>query len=325
MKRSIIVIIVLILIFIMAPYVLKVIFPNQLEYAIERYFDDQPGINKSKYLVYDTEKWLGGELVAIENDEMVGIIYLKKVFGLYKVDNYALCNKKDETKGDYMPNVNYQYRLLRVKSFTENKDILIAYINDPNIKSMTLENDFKELKFQLTDNRNLIFCETQKLFSIIKTQSDSVEEVFIEWKDENLQDMMKYDTRKLVLDSKVSLDIAVIGGFGFKTDDSILIDNIELNEVNELNSETYDALFVNTRISNEKVDELVKRDWDVYIIDPLKNLEQPYNNIHENVIIIEKSNNGGGRCSKADFYDLASNYYSALNYIFDQLSDRKEQ
>ncbi|MEA1974160.1 MAG: hypothetical protein U9N10_01235 [Bacillota bacterium] len=324
MKRSSIVIVVLISILIIGPHVLNVIFPKQLEHTIEKYFDDRLGINKSKYLVYDSEKWMGGELVAIENDEMVGIIYLKNYFGLYVVENHALCNKKDESKSDYMPSDDYQYRLLRVKSFANNSDILIAYINDSNIKSMTLENEFQVLEFQLTDNRKLIFSETQQLLSIVKTQTDIVEKIVIEWKDKTLQDFMKYDIGKLVLGSKVPLDIAVIGNFGFKTDNNIQLDNIELRDIDELNSETYDALFVNTRISNEKVDDLVKKNWDVYVIAPLNNLEKPNNNINENVIIIEGSNRGGGRSSKGNFYDLKTNYYSAFNHIFDRLSDRKE-
>jgi hypothetical protein len=91
----------------MSSNILKVIFPSQLEYTIEKYFDDRPVLNRSKFLVYDTEIWHGEELVAIENDEMVGVIYLKKFLGLYRVDNYALCNKVDEAKGDYMPSVDY--------------------------------------------------------------------------------------------------------------------------------------------------------------------------------------------------------------------------
>lgn len=324
MKKSITVIVVFILILKISPYILNVIFPNQLAYMIEKHFDNQLDLNKSKYLIYDSQKWLDGELVAIENDQMVGIIYLKNYFGLYRVKNYALCNKKDEAKNNYMPTAEYQYRIFRVKSFADNSDILVAYINDADIKAMTLEEEFQELEFQLTDNRKLIFSETKQLFSIVKTKTDIVEEILIEWEDKNLQDMMKYDTEKLVLGSKIPLDIAIIGEIGFKTDSSIQLDCIELSDINELNSETYDALFINVGISNDKVDDLVERNWDVYVIDPLNNLEKSNNNIKENVIIIERSNSGGGSSSKGDFYDLKSNYYSAFNYIFDRLSDRKE-
>jgi len=262
--------------------------------------------------------------VAIENDEMVGLIYFKNYFGLYVVKNHALFNKKDEAKNDYMPSGDYQYRILRAKSFVGNSDILMAYINDPKIKSMTLENDFQEMNFPLTDNKKLIFRETQQLFTIVKTQSDTVEEILIKWKNKNIQDVIKYDTSKLVLSSKVPISIAVIGELAFKTDNSIKLDAIELSDVRKINSQNYDALFVNVRISNERVDELVKTDWDVYIIDPLNNLEKANNNIDVDVIITRRGSNGSWNSYKGSIYDSKSTYYREFNYIFNYLSDRKE-
>lgn len=322
-NRGIKIIILIIGLFLVTLYLFKVLSPNQLERTIEHYFDNQNSIHKSNYSIYNTQNWYGGELVAIENDQMVGLIYLKKFLGLYHVEDYVLSNKVDVTKSIYTPKEPFQYRLLRVQSFADDKDIIMAYVNDPAIKSLTLEKDFQELNFQLPDNRKLVFSETKALFSIIKTRSDLVEEFFVEWEDKSLQDKMKYDTRHLVLTSNVFLNIAVVGEFYFQTDDSIQMNDFDLADLDELDASAYDALFINARISNERVNNLVKREFDVYIINPFNNLDQS-SNIDEDLIVIEKSNSGGGSCSKGDFYDWESNYYSAFNHILMRISERKE-
>jgi len=83
------------------------------------------------------------------------------------------------------------------------------------------------------------------------------------------------------------LNIAVVGGFEFKTDHNIVIDNIKLDAVDDISSEDYDALFINTNISDEKVDRLIRKNGDIYIIDPIKNLKHFGNkNIEDNLIIL---------------------------------------
>lgn len=323
MKRGIKIIISVIGFFLVAFYLFKVLSPNQLERTIEDYFDNQNSIHKSNYSIYNTQNWHDGELVAIENNQMVGLIYLKKILGLYHVEDHVLSNKVDGAKSIYTPKEPFQYRLLRVQSFADDKDIIMAYVNDSAIKSLTLEEDFQELNFQLPDNRKLVFSETKAPFSIIKTRSDLVEEFFVEWEEKSIQDKMKYDTRHLVLTSNVFLNIAVVGEFYFKTDDSIQINYINLGDLQDLDSSLYDALFINARISNEGVDNLVKRGFDVCIINPFDNLDQS-SNIDEDLIVIEKSNSGGGSCSKGNFYDWKTNYYSAFNHILIRISERKE-
>ena len=205
--------------------------------------------------------------------------------------NFVLCNKIDAVKSPSIRDIDYQYRLLRVKAFVDNRDVIMAYVKDTEIDSFELENESNELRFQLPENRKF----------------------------------RKYNANNFICKSDNPLSIAVIGAFNFKTDDSILIDSIKLNEIDDLYSEDYDALFINSSISDGTVDELVKKNWDVYIIDPFKNLEPFGNtNIKENVIIIEKSLNGCGSSSKAEYYDLESNYFMAYNYIFERLSNRKE-
>lgn len=324
-KRFIRSIIVLVCIFLIVTFFWKALLPNQLEYTINDYFEGISYHENTIYKIHNTAKWFNGELVVVEGKEMIGVVYLEKVFGIYKVKNHALCNKTDTVTYSFMRDIEYQYRLLRVKSFVENKDIIIAYVNDTKINSFELENESNELIFLLPENRKLIFSEAEQLFSIIKTQSDEIDETFIEWKDENLQDMIKYNTNDLICKSDKPLNIAVIGLFDFKTDDNILIENVSLDKLQDLDSDEYDALFINSSISNGTVDELVKKNWHVYIIDPLKNLDSIGNtNVGKNVIIIEKSINSGGSCSKSDYYDLDSNYFMAYNYIFESLSNRKK-
>lgn len=324
-KRFIRNIIVLIFIFLIATYFWKALLPNQLEYTINDYFEGISYHDNTIYKIHNTAEWFNGELVVVEGKEMIGVVYLEKVFGVYKVKNHALCNKTDTVSNPFMRDIEYQYHLLRAKSFVENKDIIMAYVNDTKINSFELENESNELVFLLPENRKLIFSEVTQLFSIIKTQSNEINEMFIEWKDENLQDMIKYNTNDLICKSDKPLSIAVIGSFDFKTDYNILIENVSLNKLQDLDSDEYDALFINSSISNGTVDELVKKNWDVYIIDPLKNLDSIGNtNFGKNVIIIEKSINGGGRSYKSDYYDLYSNYFIAYNYILEHLSNRKE-
>lgn len=331
MKKKIMrVMIVLVSIFLVFTYFWKALLPNQLEFTINEYFEGISHHNKTTFVIHDTAKWLNGELAVVEDKQMIGIVYLEKVFGVYKVKNYALCNRTDTVKDSFMKGIDYQYRLLRVKSFIEDTDIIIAYVKDPEINSFELKNESNELRFELPENRKLIFSEVQQLFSIIRTQSEEYDEMLIEWQDKNLEEMIKYNANDFVCKSDKPLNIAVVGTFNFKTDYSILIDNITLNEVHNLDAKKYDALFVNSDITKEILDkkmlgELVNNNWDVFIIDPLEN---PYlfenTHIDENIIIIEKSKSGGGNWSKGNYYDLESNYLRAYNSIFELLSNKKE-
>lgn len=322
------VIIILISIFIMVTYFWKALLPNQLQYTINEYSEEISFHNETTFKIHDTAEWLNGELVAVEGKEMVGVVYLEKFLGVYKVKNHALCNKIDNVKDSSMGDVDYQYRLLRAKSFVDDKDILMAYINDADLNSFELEDNLNEIRFQLPENRELILNEVNQLTSNIKTESNVInliDEVFIEWKDKNLQSMIKYNANNFTYKSNTLLNIAVIGSFRFNTDDSILINNILLSDTYDLNSEEYDALFVNIEISNETLNELVNENWEVYIIDPLKNIESFGNTyVKDNVIIYEKSKNGSGSSFKTDYYNLESNYLMAYSRIFERLSYRKK-
>jgi hypothetical protein len=301
----------------------KVLSTNQLEYTINNYLEGFPYHNNTAYKVHDSKDWLDGEIVVVESDEMIGLVYLEKTFGIYRVENHVLSNKNDVLKTPYINELEYQYRLLRVKSFVDEKDVLFAYINDEEIQSFKMEMGSNEVRFQLPENRMVILSEVDRLYSSIKTHSE-VE--FIEWKDEKLQDMIKYNSNSFVYKSDNLIKIAVVGGFrfNFKTDHNIIIDNIKLNAVDNLSSEDYDALFINTSISDEKVDELIKCNWDTYIINPNNNLKDSNNKNFEERLIILRKGNSIGKYSKFDFYDLRTNYFVAYSSIFEHLSNRKE-
>lgn len=322
--------IVLILILLVGAYFWKALLSNQLEYAISKYFEDSSYHSKTTFVIHDTAEWLNGELVVVEDKQMIGIVYLEKKYGIYKVINHALCNKTDTVKNSFMKDIDYQYRLLRVKSFVEDIDIIISYVKDININSFEFDNGSNQLRFELPENKKLIFSEVQQLFSIIKTQSHGYDNMVIEWQDEKLEELIKYNTNDFIFKSDKHLNIAVAGTFNFKTDDSIFIDNISLNEIHNLDVEKYDALFINSDISNgmfdkKMLDELVMNNWDVFIINPFKNPDLfEDSHIEDNVIIIERSRSGVGNWSKGDYYDLESNYLKAYGHIFDLILSKKQ-
>jgi len=329
-KRIIGMIIVIVLIIVSAIQFWKVLLPNQLEYTIREYFKGISNHSINTYMIHDTAEWLDGELVVVEDNEMIGIVYLEKKYGIYKVKNHALCSKVDTIRDSFMKNVDYQYRLLRVQSFVYDRDILIAYVNDAEIKSMKLVNTLKQLSFDLPENKKLIFSEENQLFSIIRSQSEVYEESFIEWKGEKIEDQIKYNVNNITLKSLKPLNIAMVSEFAFKVDKNILIEKLRFEDLDDISAEKYDAVFIDSDMSNVKfdkimLDNLVNSNWDVFVIDPLENSHLYGNaNIDRNTIIIEKSRGGVGSWSKSDHYDLETNYLRAYNSIIELLSSKKE-
>lgn len=324
MKKKIIqIIIVLAILLLMGVFFRKVLSTNKLEYTINNYFEGFPYHNNTTYKIHDSKDWLNGELVVVESDEMIGFVYLEKTFGIFRVENHVLTNKNDVPKTPYINELEYQYRLLRVKSFVDEKDVLFAYIKDKEIQTFKMGMGSNEVRFQLPENRKVILNEVDRLYSKIETYSE-VE--FIEWKDEKLQDMIKYNSNSFVCKSDNLIKIAVVGGFrfNFKTGHNIIIDNIKLTAIDNLSSEDYDALFINTSISDEKADELIKSNWDTYVINPNNNLKDSRNKNFEERLIILRMGNSIGKYSKVDFYDLRTNYFVAYSSIFEYLSNRKE-
>lgn len=323
MKKKIIqIIIVLAVLLLIASYFWKAFLPNQLDYTINDYFSDFTYHNEETFKIYDTKKWLNGELVAVEEKNMVGVVYLEKTFGIYRVENHILCNKTNVAKSPQIEDLEYQYRLLRAKSFVDGKDVVLAYVKDDEMNSFKMSTGSNEARFELPGKRKVILSEANGLYSSVKIHS---EVDFVEWKDEKLQDIMKYNVKDFIYKSDKALSIAVIGESNFKTEDSIRVDNTDLERVDDLSSEDYDAIFINTSISQEKVDALIKNKWNTYIIDPIRNLKHfQNNNLDEDLIVLRKGNGGFGKYSKVDFYDLKTNYFIAYSSIFEFLSERKE-
>lgn len=316
------IIIVIAVLLLIGSYFWKAFLPNQIEYTFNDYFSEFTGLNETTFKIYDTKKWLNGELVAVEEKEMVGVVYLEKSFGIYRVENHILCNKTNVAKSPQIEDLEYQYRLLRAKSFVDGKDVVLAYVKDDEMNSFKMSTGSNEVRFELLGNRKVILSEVGRLYSSVKMHS---EVDFVEWEDENLQDLMKYNSEDFIYKSDKALSIAVIGELSFKTDHSIGIEYIDFETVDNLSSDAYDALFINKNISNAEVNELVEKKWSVYIVDPNRNLKHfQNNNLEEDLIVLRKGNGGFGKYSKVDFYDLQTNYFIAYSSIFESISERKE-
>lgn len=324
-KKTIKIILLVAVMVLLLAHFWKVFLPDQLEYTVHHYLEEEAYYEETAFKIYDTVKWLDGEVVAVEGEQMVGLVYLEKNFGVYAVRNHVLCNKTDTVKDAVMQGIDYQYRLLRAQAFVDNKDIVMAYVNDPEITLFEIENEANQRILQLPENRKLVFSESNQLHTIIKTKSTIQEDLLVEWKDKNFQDFIKYNTGRLVFKSDHPLNIAFVGTFDFKTDDSIFINKVSLEDIETLDVAAYDAVFINREITNDKLDELVKNHWDVCVVDPLDNINPiGIMNINEDVILIEKRLGGSGYSSKTDYYDSRSNYFMAYGYIFERLSERKE-
>lgn len=308
----------------------KVMLPNQIEYTVNEYFGDISYHSKYTFALHDTVDWLDGVLVAVEDNQMIGVVYLEKKYGVYKVKNHALCSKIDTIKEPFMENIDFQYRLLRVQSFVQDKDILLAYVKDTDISSFKIENASLQLDLDLQENEKLVFGEVNQLFSIIKTESMIHEETLIEWKGEKLEEQLKYNFKNYKLKASKPLKIATVGGITINVDKSIIIDKLELEDLDDLSAENYDALLIKSQISNsyfdkKTLDRLIEDNWDVFIIDPKENPRLFGNNrIDENTIVIKKGRKGIGNWSKCDYYDLESNYVRVYNSIFELISNKKE-
>lgn len=302
-----------------------VFLPKQLDHTVNRYFEEHSFHKNDKFIIHQDADWLSGELALVENDEMIGLVYLEKQFGLYKVINHVLCNKTDNLKDDLMKDLDYQYRLLMARSFVDNQDILMAYINDEEIKTFELDGGLDEFTFSLKDGRKVFISIIEDSHSIIKTKSKTIDERVIKWTEDNLQDFIKYDADKFVYSSEKPLNLGLVGDFYLQTDDSISLNNLALNDLENLASDDYDGLIINTRISNDEIEDLISENWTLFLMYPNRNLEnKKLFNVDEETLIIEKSKHSSGRSSRSKLYDLESNYFIAFSIIFERLSMDKD-
>jgi hypothetical protein len=321
MTKNIKIALLSLVVFLVGLYTWRLVAPIELESLVNDYFKDYSYLEDSTFQVYDSYEWENGLLVAVEGEEMVGVAYLEKKFGAYKVKDHALCNKKDTIKGYSIDGRQYQYRVLRAKSFLGDKDVLMAYVNDPEIKWFKVNDKSLDLSFELSNGRRVMFGQVEWDVTDIKTSSNNI---FVEWNDDTLQDIIKYDTQNLVFKSEQPLSIAVVGPIGFNVDESINIDKVTLEEIDNYDAGAYDALFVNSHIEYGAVEALVERKWTVYVINPASNIKPKAPNLlYEDVIVLMKGPGRSGRTSKYESYDLQTSYFMAYNYIFERLSKRK--
>lgn len=328
-KINIGILIVLLSTLMVAGQLWKNILPHQINYTINNYLNKNLYQGESNYKLYEGINWLDGIIVPIESDKMVGVVYLEKKLTTYKVKNHALHSKTDPIREPFMGDIDFQYKLLRVQAFVDDKDIILAYIKNDAIKTFTLENIPLQYDFELLGNNKLVFGEVNKLFSVIKINSNSHERDIFNWRDEKIEERLKYNFENYVHKSLNPLKIVTLGNISINTDKSILFEKASYEDLINMKADTYDALFINSTLPNtdfsrEMLDKLISNKWDIFIFNPNQN---PHlfrtENIGEDTIVIE-TGRGAGSWSKYDYYDLESNYTKVYNSIFELLSMKKD-
>lgn len=302
-------------------YFWKAFIPNQKEYAVNKYFESQTYHIGDSFYIHSVNKWHNGEIVAIENEKMVGVAYLEKRLGVYSVKNHALLNKVDFSKPDFMEDYSYQYRVLKAKEFVEGKDILVAYIKDGALNTFNIKNDSSQVVFTLPQTKKIVVGEIKHRVSIIGSDTDI--EV-IGWTDKRLEDFIKYERSDLVLQSEKKLMIAHSGSFPYKIGNNIETKRVSLDQLSNLDAEEYDVLIINKNISEESLDILKDSDWHVVVLDPKENYKTTINHmLDEDIVAIEIGKATSGTYRQDDLRDSSSNHYIALQLILEHLERRK--
>lgn len=302
-------------------YFWKAFIPNQKEYTINKYFESQTYHKGDSFRIHNCTKWHKGEIVAIENEKMVGVAYLEKRLGVYSVKNHVLLSKVDFSKPDFMVDYSYQYRVLKAKEFVENKDLIVAYINDGTLDAFNIENEPSQVVFPLPQSKKIVVGEIKHRVSIIGTDTDIEVK---EWTDKSIEDFIKYKRSDLVLQSEKKLMIAHSGSFPYKIGNNIETKKVSLDQLANLDAEEYDVLIINRNISEESLNTLKNGDWHVVVLDPKENYKTTVSHkLDEDIVAIEIGKALSGTYRQDDSRGSSSNHYIAIQLILEHLERQK--